>query len=207
MPIVEIEISGDGGEFQHHLLEEETLRKVMTASKKINADDLVSEFFDGGRLFDKTPEPGIYGSSSKAKIKVGGKQIKPGALKVVRTISDKSPTASGGNFYYIAQGKVEGAGTIEISGKFDPSLLEVEVVRYELLEGWKSGELIEQLFYDGKEIDIEWTDSGLNMRHVLCFYKVDKKGNYKDTDIALMYDEGEDGWAFDEEPIELFLKN
>ena len=39
----------------------------------MDTDDLVSESFDGGKLFDKASEPGIYDSSSKAKIKIWGK--------------------------------------------------------------------------------------------------------------------------------------
>ncbi len=205
MSDIEITISGSGGEFQHHLIGTETLKKILTASKKLSVDEIVSEFFDGGKLFDEAPEPGVYGCLSDAKVTVGGKKIKVTNLTVLKQVSDSKPTSNYGNFYYIAHGEVQGRGLIPLNGQFDPKKLVFETVDYQILEGWKSASLVYRVLYDGNEIDIEWTDDGLEMRHVLCFYKTDKKGAYVDTDIALMFNDEESEWAFDANPLKDFL--
>lgn len=205
MSDIEITISGSGGEFQHHLIGTETLKKILTASKKLSVDEIVSEFFDGGKLFDEAPEPGVYGCLSDAKVTVGGKKIKVTNLTVLKQVSDSKPTSNYGTFYYIAHGEVQGRGLIPLNGQFDPKKLVFETVDYRILEGWKSASLVYRVLYDGNEIDIEWTDDGLEMRHVLCFYKTDKKGAYVDTDIALMFNDEESEWAFDANPLKDFL--
>ena len=205
MPDIEITISGSGGEFQHHLIGTETLTKILTASKKLSVDEIVSEFFDGGKLFDEAPERGVYGCSPDAKVTVDGKKIKVTNYKVLNQVNDSKPASKYGNFYYIAHGEVEGRGKIQPSGKFDPKKIVFETIEYKILEGWKSASLISRVLYDGDEVDIEWKDNGLDMRHVLCFYKTDKKGAYVDTDIALMFNDEELEWAFDANPLKDFL--
>jgi len=205
MSDVEITISGSGGEFQHHLIGTATLKKILTASKKLAVDEIVSEFLDGGKLFDEAPEPGVYGCLSDAKVTVDGKKIKVINLTTAKQVNDSKPASNYGNFYYIAHGEVTGRGLIQLNGKFDPKKLNFETVDYKILEGWKCASIISRVLYDGNEIDIEWTDDGLEMRHVLCFYKTDKKGAYRDTDIALMFNDEESEWKFDSDPIKDFL--
>jgi hypothetical protein len=204
MSDIEITISGSGGEFQHHLIGSAILKKIITASKNLSIDEIVSDFFDGGKVFDEAPEPGVYGCSPDAKVTVDGKEIKVTNIKALKQVNDSKPASTHGHFYYMAHGEVEGRGLIQLSGKFEPKKLVFETVEYKILEGWKSASLISRVLYDGNEIDIEWTDNGLDMRHVLCFYKTDKKGAYIDTDIALMFNDEESEWAFDVTPLKDF---
>ena len=95
--------------------------------------------------------------------------------------------------------------TAEVEGKFDPKLLAIHYVEFEILEGWKAGKFISQIHYDGVEIFAEFTDDGQAFEHVGCVYQVDKKGAYKETDIFLMFDGDEGEWKFDADVISNFI--
>ena len=59
----------------------------------------------------------------------------------------------------------------------------------------------------GEEIFIDFSDDGQTQEHIACTYTTDSKGNYKDTDIFLMFDAEEEEWKFDEEIISKAIKN
>jgi hypothetical protein len=197
MATFKIEISGDGGEFQHHYLSVKELKEIIKVGKKGGGEAVVDEFLTGGKMFDKTNYGGAYGCSTDAIFTVNGKKFKPTNFVLEKKIDDKTPFSDGGNLYYIAKGEVTGSVDIEVEGKFDPKLLEIHYVEFEILEGWKSGKIISQIHYAGEEYFGEFTDDGQEYEHVGCIYKVDKKGTYKETDIFLMYDADENEWKID----------
>jgi len=201
MATVKIEISGAGGEFQHHYLSVKELKEIIKVGKKSGGEAVVDEFLTGGKMFDKTNYGGAYGCSIDAIFTVNGKKFKPTNFILEKKVDDKNPSSDGGNLYYIAKGLVTGVVEFESSAKFDPKLLEIHYVEFEILEGWKSGKFISQIHYDGEEIFGEFTDDGQDYEHVGCIYKVDKKGAYKETDIFLMYDADESEWKFDSDVI------
>lgn len=201
MATVKIEICGAGGEFQHHYLSAKELKGIIKVGKKGGGEALAEEFLTGGKIFDTTNYGGAYGCSTDATFSVNGKKFKPTKFVLEKKVDDKKPFSKGGNLYYITTSLVTGSVDIEVDGKFDPKLLEIYYVEFELFEGWKSGKLISQIHYAGEEYFGEFTDDGQNFEHVGCIYKVDKKGVYKDTDIFLMYDPDEVEWKFDSEPI------
>ena len=201
MATVKIEISGSGGEFQHHYLSKKELKEIVNVGKKVGAEAIVDDFLSGGKMFDKTNYGGAYGCSIDAVFSANGKKFKPTNFVLEKKVDDKKPYADGGNLYYIANGEVTGSVEIEVEGKFDPKLLAIHYVEFEILEGWKSGKFISQIHYDGEEIFAEFTDDGQEYEHVGCIYQVDKKGTYKETDIFLMYDGDEGEWKFDADVI------
>lgn len=201
MATIKIEISGEGGEFQHHFLSVKELKEIEKLAKKGGAEAVVDEFLSGGKMFDKTNYGGAYGCSIDATFTANGKKFKPTNFILEQKIDDKKPYADGGNLYYIAKGLVDGSVEIEVEGKFDPKLLEIYYVEFDILEGWKSGKFISQIHYSGEEFFGEFTDDGQEFEHVGCVYKVDKKGAYKETDIFLMYDTDENEWKLDSEVI------
>lgn len=201
MATVKIGISGAGGEFQHHYLSKKELKEIVNVVKKGGPDAMVDDFLTGGKMFDKTNYGGAYGCSIDAVFSVNGKKFKPSNFILEKKVDDKKPYADGGNLYYIAKGVVTGNVEFEISDKFDPNLLEIHYVEFEVLEGWKSGKFISQIHYDGEEIFAEFTDDGQEYEHVGCIYQVDKKGAYKETDIFLMFDSDDGEWKFDADVI------
>lgn len=201
MATVTIEISGVGGEFQHHFLSVKELKEIIKVGKKGGGENVVDEFLTGGKMFETTNYGGAYGCSTDAVFKVNGKKFKPTNFVLEKKVDDKKPFSKGGNIYYIAKGEVTGSVEIEIEGKFDPKLLEIHYVEFELLEGWKTGKLISQIHYDGEEYFGDFTDDGQEYEHVGCIYKVDKKGDYKETDIFLMFDADDSEWKYDPEVI------
>ena len=207
MTTVKLEITGNGGEFQHHYLSKKELKEILSTYKKKGTDEVVDQFLSGGRMFDETNYGGAYGCGIDSVLKIDGKKIKPVNLVLEKLVDDLKPKTSGGNLYYLATGNVTGEAEFEISGKFDPKKLEILYVEYAILEGWKSGKIISQIKYMGEEIFIDFSDDGQTQEHIACTYTTDSKGNYKDTDIFLMFDAEEEEWKFDEEIISKAIKN
>ena len=201
MASVEIEITGVGGEFQHHYLSPKEIKEIVKVGNKGGGEAIVDEFLTGGKMFESTNYGGAYGCSIDASFTVNGKKFKPTNFKLEEKITDKKPFSNGGNLYYIAKGEITGRFEIEVSNDFDPKLLEIQYIEYDILEGWKTGKFISQIYYDGKEIFAEFSDEGQEYEHVGCIYKVDKKGNYEETEIFLMFDTDESEWKFDLEAI------
>ena len=201
MTTVKIEISGAGGEFQHHYLSVKELKEIVKVGKKDGGEAVDDEFLTGGKMFEKTNYGGAYGCSVDSVFSANGKKFKPTNFVLEKKVDDKKPFSDGGNLYYIAKGEVTGSVEIEVEGKFDPKLLEIHYVEFDLLEGWKSGKFISQIHYAGEEYFGEFTDDGQEYEHVGCIYKVDKKGAYKETDIFLMYDSDDSEWKFDSDVI------
>jgi hypothetical protein len=201
MASVDIEIAGFGGEFQHHYLNPKELMEILKVGKKGSGEAVVDEFLTGGKMFESTNYAGVYGCSTDASFSVGGKKFKPTNFKIENKINDKKPFSNGGNLYFIARGDVTGKAEIEVGNNFDPNLLEIHYIEFDILEGWKTGNFISQIYYDGEEVFLEFFDNGLEYEHVGCIYKVDKKGNYEETEIFLMFDPDEGEWKFDPEAI------
>jgi hypothetical protein len=204
MATVKLVISGDGGEFQHHFLSKAELKDILKIAKKGDADSVVDEYFGGGKMFENTNYAGAYGCDINASFTANGKKFKPANFVLEQRIDDAKPFADGGNLYYITKASVSAEVEFEVDGKFDPKLLEIYYVDYEILEGWKSGKIISQIHYNGEEVFADVTDDGSEHEHIGCVYQVDKKGLYKETDIFLMRDEEE--WKFDSDVISNFLK-
>ena len=99
MTTVKIEISGIGGEFQHHYLNVKELKELLKVGKKGGAEAVVDEFLTGGKMFDKTNYGGAYGCSTDAVFTVNGKKFKPTNLILEKKIDDKKPFFDGGNLY------------------------------------------------------------------------------------------------------------
>lgn len=197
MSTIRIEVTGIGGEFQHHYLSPKETKEIIKLGKKGNTEDVVDGFLNGGKLFEKSNYKGAYGCSIDATFTANGKKFKPGKLILEKKIDDKKPYTDGGNLYYISKGEITGSIEIDVKDKFDAKLLHIYYVEFDLLEGWKSGNIISQIFYDGEEIFADFTDNGQDYEHVGCIYTADKNGNYKDTDIFLMFDVDEGLWKFD----------
>jgi len=199
MAKVTLGIKGDGGEFQHHCVNKRELKEIVKVAKKGGPDAVVDEFLSGGKKFAETNYSGAYGCSTDSAFTINGKKFKPVNYKLEKKVDDKKPLSEGGHLYYIAKGVVSGEVELDIDGKFDPKLLDIHYVEYDILEGWKSGKIISQVHYNGEEVFPEFTDEGQEYEHVGCVYQVDKKGAYKEADIFLMRDEEE--WKFDAEVI------
>jgi hypothetical protein len=196
---IEITISGTGHEFQHHRLGAKMLNKILATYDKEGVDNVIETYFDGGKKFDEVVFNGEYGCEADCAIKVNGKTIK-GIKKIQKqALTDSKPENSGADFYYLAHGTVTGTASIETTKEFDKSLLEIHYVSWSLLGSWQVGSVITEIIYDGNAVDIEWTDEGQELRHLLVAYAVDKKGNFDGdkSELIIMYSDDEDEWKFD----------
>jgi hypothetical protein len=166
---MELSFEGSGGEFQFHRLN----KKEAFRLKEEIGDDHPGEHLQGGDIFENTIFSGAYGPDPEGMwLSYDDKRFQVFfASEDVKVVEEKGEAGTL-EYSYVTRGEVFGSIHIELKENetFDPEKLRFECVRYDLSNANRSGRIIKAVFYDGKECEIETSDSGQDVFPCLIGY-------------------------------------
>ena len=108
----------------------------------------------------------------------------------VEYIEDPKPQKNTLDFVAVASGKVFGSINLPINhpSEFDSTKLQIEYFEFFLDEFTEQyGRCIQKIMYDGWEIELEWSDNGLDVSTFLLGYHFDDVDEYEDVILVHSY--------------------
>jgi transposase-like protein len=111
----------------------------------------------------------------------------------VEYIDDPEPQKNILDFFAVAGGKVFGSVNLPINhpSEFDSSKLKIEYFEFSLDDYPEQyGRCIQKIIYDGWEIELEWSDNGLDVSTFLLGYHFDDSDEYEEVILVHKYFSG-----------------
>ena len=188
-----IDFEGSGGEFQFYQLNKQEAFRL----KEEIQDDHPGEHLQGGEFFDNTIFEGAYGPDPEDMWLSYDDESFTGLYFSPKDASEIKEKGEPGTieYSYVTRGQVFGSIYIELKENevFDTEKLRFECVYYSLSNGNREGRIISGAFYDGKECEIQTTDSGQDILHSLIGYfshdgEDDDGYGFTEGESALIYE-------------------
>ena len=201
-------LKGVGYEFSASRLNNEDVLEMMRL-----ADEDIDAFLSGGRLAENA---GVGYEGQLVDLKYGldpldasfrwedfPKEDDPTVddenCVQVELVDDPTPEKEVVDYFNVAEGKVFGSISIPINhpSEFDPEKLRIEYFEFSL-DGYPEqyGRIIENIEYDGWQIEFEWEDNGLDVNTFLIGYELDDEGELEDH-LVIHNSHGGENFDFD----------